>query len=117
MARGYKSEDIRISFLSRNISRAKSRKDGKEITLTPEEAFEIGEKQNWLCAISKVPLEFTRGGTMWGGKWCNPLSCSIDRINNKKGYTKRNVQLITWAQNRYRGAIPLEEYKKIMGYK
>ena len=68
MARIRKHQDVRLKFLSTNISRAKSRKDGKEITLTPEEAFAIGAKQNWLCAVSKVPLEFTRGGTMWGGK-------------------------------------------------
>jgi hypothetical protein len=117
MAGGRKPLEARTKFLSENIHRAKNRKDGKEITLTSEEAFKIGEKQNWLCAISKVPLEFTRGGTMWGGKWCNPLSCSIDRINNKKGYIKGNVQLVTWAQNRSRGAVPLKEYKQIMGYK
>ena len=41
MARIRKHQDVRLKFLSTNISRAKGRKDGKEITLTPEEAFAI----------------------------------------------------------------------------
>lgn len=111
-----KFDDSRMLFLSENISRAKNRKDGKEITLTPEQAFAIGEKQGWKCAISGVPLEFTRGGQQFGGKWANPLSCSIDRKNNAKGYTKGNCQLVTWAQNSARGSMDLKKYKKIMGY-
>jgi hypothetical protein len=111
-----KVQDAKLTFLSNNISRAKNRRDGKQITLTPEQAFAVGEKQGWRCAISGVKLEFTRGGTNWGGKWCNPLSCSIDRKDNNKGYTKSNIQLVTWAQNKSRGATPLKEYKLIMGY-
>jgi hypothetical protein len=117
MTRISKKIDQRLFFLGENISRAKGRKDGKKITLTAQEAFEIGKKQKWRCANSKVKLEFTRGGTMWGGKNCNPFSCSIDRIDNRKGYTKDNVQLVTWAQNSIRGPMPLAEYKKLMGYK
>jgi hypothetical protein len=117
MARGKRYQDSRTAFLSVNISRAKNRKDGKEITLTPEQAYAIGEQQGWRCAISGVKLQFTRGGTNWGGKWCNPLSCSIDRKDNTKGYTKGNCQLVTWAQNKSRGSTDLKSYKKIMGYK
>jgi len=111
-----KKQDAKLTFLSNNISRAKNRRDGKEITLTPEQAFAVGEQQEWRCAISGVELEFTRGGTYWGGKWCNPLSCSIDRKDNTKGYTKGNIQLVTWAQNKSRGSTSLKEYKQIMGY-
>lgn len=111
-----KVSNVKLKFLSNNISRAKGRGDGKVITLTPAQAFAVGEKQGWRCAISGVKLEFTRGGTNWGGKWCNPLSCSIDRKDNTKGYTKGNIQLVTWAQNWSRGSTPLKQYKKIMGY-
>lgn len=117
MLQGKKLNDHRLDFLWQNINRAKNRKDGKEITLTPDEAFAIGERQGWKCAISGVKLEFTRGGTYWGGKWCNPLSCSIDRKDNSKGYIKSNCQLVTWAQNSSRGSTDLKTYKKLMGYK
>jgi hypothetical protein len=111
-----KVSNVKLKFLSSNISRAKNRRDGKIITLTPEQAFAVGEKQDWRCANSGVKLEFTRGGSYYGGKWCNPLSCSIDRKDNTKGYTKGNIQLVTWAQNLSRGSTPLKQYKKIMGY-
>ena len=117
MAQGKRYKDPKLAFLGRNISRARNRRYGKEITLTPEQAYEIGEQQGWRCAISGAPLQFTRGGTNWGGKWCNPFSCSIDRKDNTKGYTKTNCQLVTWAQNKCRGATDLKSYKKIMGYK
>jgi hypothetical protein len=111
------SNEVKLTFLSNNISRAKNRRDGKKITLTPLEAFEIGVKQKWRCAGTNLELEFVRGGTYYGGKWCNPLSCSIDRIDNSKGYTKDNVQLVTWAFNRARMNVDLEEFKKYMGLK
>lgn len=112
-----KKLNAKMKFLSENISRAKNRRDGKVITLTIEEAYEIGQKQKWRCARSGVKLQFTRGGTFWGGKWCNPYSCSIDRIDNTQGYTKDNVELVTWAQNKLRGSMPLDEYCELMGYK
>jgi hypothetical protein len=117
MTRGPKPQDSRLIFLSGNISRAKNRRDGKKITLTPQQAFEIGQNQKWRCAITKKKLEFTRGGTHFGGKWCNPLSCSIDRIDNSKGYTKDNVQLVTWACNRARGNLSVEDFKFYLGLK
>jgi hypothetical protein len=89
----------RLSFLRENLVRASNRENAKIIEVTPDYCFEIGEKQNWLCALSGKPLEFTRGGTDWGGKWCNPMSCTIDRINSNLGYVKGNIQLVTWKVN------------------
>lgn len=110
-------KDAILKFLSDNIRRAKNRGDGKEITLTANEAYEVGVIQKWRCAGTKMKLEFVRGGTYYGGKWCNPLSCSIDRIDNTKGYTKDNIQLVTWAFNNARRNTDLNEFKKYMGLK
>ena len=48
------SNEVKLDFLSKNISRAKNRRDGKIITLTPVEAFEIGVKQKWRCAGTQM---------------------------------------------------------------
>ena len=90
----------RVGFLRQNLVRASNRgENAKTIEVTPDYCFEIGEQQNWLCALSGQTLEFTRGGTDWGGKWCNPMSCTIDRIDSNLGYVKGNIQLVTWKVN------------------
>lgn len=100
----------KYQFLKTNISRAKSRKDGKVNTLTPEYAWWVGHNQDWKCALSGVELEFTRGGYTWGGKWCNPFSCTIDRIDSEKGYIENNIQLVTWQVNCAKRDIPNDEF-------
>jgi hypothetical protein len=90
----------RILFLRQNLARAANRGDLSQIIeVDPDYCFEIGEEQDWRCALSGIELEFTRGGTYWLGKWCNPNSCTIDRIDSSKGYVKENIQLITWKAN------------------
>jgi len=104
----------RMRFLNQNLARASSRGDyTKEISVNLDYLYSIGEKQNWVCALTGVPLEFTRGGTNWGGKWCNPNSCTIDRINNEKGYVKGNVQLVIWKANYLRKELPIKQFIKL----
>lgn len=43
-------------------------------------------KQNKLCALSGLPIEFNLNNKL--------TTASIDRIDNNKGYTKNNVQLL-----------------------
>ena len=91
--------DIRKSFISSNLTRAKGRKKPHAITVDVEYLFALGEKQDWKCNLSGLPLEFTRGGSFHGGKWINPRSCSIDRIDSTGHYTPGNVQLVCAAVN------------------
>ena len=106
----------KLAFLQANIRRARGRHDGKQITLTAQQAYQIGERQGWLCNITGRRLEFTRGGSYYGGKWANPLSCSIDRLNNSRGYTRGNVHLVTWAVNLARGNCDLDSFKQALGF-
>jgi len=110
-SKGFKNIDYdKLQFLQTNISRAKSRVEKyKKNTLTKFEVYAIGEKQKWKCAISGEPLEFTRGGTHWQKKWCNPMSCVIDRIDSEKDYTADNIQLATHKANTWKSDFTNDE--------
>jgi hypothetical protein len=89
-----------LSFLSKNLRRAANRgADSQQIEVTLDYVYEVGASQDFFCALTGDELEFTRGGTYWLGKWCNPNSCTIDRIDSSKGYVEGNIQLITWRAN------------------
>ena len=101
------------TFLNQNLNRARGRENAHKITVTLDELEQIGYSQNWKCALTGKDLEFIRGGTNWGGKWCNPNSCTIDRIDNNKGYTRDNVQLVTWYVNKVKGHLDNDEFIKL----
>jgi hypothetical protein len=99
----------RITFIRQNLSRANSRGNvAKTITIKLDEVYQIGEQQEWKCAYTKEPLEFTRGGDF--GYNTNPLSCTIDRIDSSKGYVKGNVQLISWVANCAKNAMTHDQF-------
>jgi hypothetical protein len=103
--------DPRLKFLKKNLSRAKHRDDPWDVEIDVFDCWMIGEKQNWLCAVTKQPLEFTRGGTYFGGQWSNPMSCTIDRLDSSKGYVEGNVHLVTWKYNRFKNDYSDEDLK------
>jgi hypothetical protein len=89
-----------LTFLNQNLRRAMNREGfDLEVDIDLDYVFKIGEDQEWHCSLTGDKLEFQRGGTNWLGKWCNPKSCTIDRIDSSKGYVKENIQLITWEAN------------------
>jgi len=78
-----------------------------EFTLSPED-ITIPEK----CPILGIPLE---KGIFKGAK--QRYNCpSVDRINPKKGYTKDNIQIISFQANRWKSDMSLDDIKKIMYY-
>jgi hypothetical protein len=101
----------RVIFLRQNLARADNRGDAShKITITLDELYSTGEAQKWRCALSGEELEFTRGGQEWGGKWCNPNSCTLDRIDSSKGYIPGNIQLLTWRVNYIKQHLDNQEF-------
>lgn len=104
----------RLLFLRQNLARAGSRGDAsQEILVDADYCFSVGEKQGWRCALTGDLLEFERGGTYWGGKWCNPKSCTIDRIDSNLGYVEGNIQLVTWEVNCIKQHFENNEFVKL----
>ena len=103
--------DPRLKFLKQNLSRAAGRENAWKVDVDAFDCWMLGEKQKWLCAVTKQPLEFTRGGTYFGGQWCNPMSCTIDRIDSSKGYIEGNIHLVTWKYNRFKNDYSDDDLK------
>ena len=89
----------KLTHMNSNMQRARNREVKQDFDVSLDELWRIGEKQKWKCALTGVPLQFSRGGTFWRGRWCNIRSCSLDRIDSRKGYVKSNIQLVTWQVN------------------
>ncbi len=45
---------------------------------------------------------------------CNPYAPSIERVNNKKGYTKDNCKVVLWALNNAKAEMNMRQFKKII---
>lgn len=79
-----KYKDIPISWFQEKKRRASVR--GRDFEITIEYIWDVYMRQNKVCALSGLPLDFDTGSVNG--------TVSIDRIKNDKGYVKRNIQLI-----------------------
>lgn len=78
------------SHWCRVVSNAKSR--GLEVTITPEYANELYESQGRRCALTGVPICFSRdGGARRVGVG---TTASLDRIDSRYGYVPGNVRWV-----------------------
>lgn len=85
----------------RMLLKKAQRRKNKEFNLVPDDLYEIWDKQNGLCAYSKVPLKIE----------ANHLeTCSLDRINSSLGYVKGNVQLVCAIVNRMKQEFSEEDF-------
>jgi hypothetical protein len=94
-------------LLTSSKQSAKKRKgEARTHTLTLEDLITKYQEQSGLCNISNVPLKLKRGD-----KYC----ASIDRIDNNKGYTKDNTQLILQFLN-IRHRFTKEEFELVKSH-
>jgi hypothetical protein len=77
----------------------------KPCTLTLEELVVQYHKQNGLCGICGLQLEWKQESLM---------SISIDRIDNSLGYHAANIHLVAKWLNIGRGTAPLDEIRSIV---
>ena len=97
-----------ILYLRRAFSQLKSSRKTKG-SFKWELAFD-DIKKKWddskgKCAVSGIKMTHHRDGS---GKRI-PTNVSIDRINNKKGYTKNNVRLVCWCVNKMKHTMSDDE--------
>jgi len=101
-----KKDDL-LYFLKDCLNGAKHRSLYKniEFDLTLEFLQELWNKQNGLCALTKINMTHT----ILEGKLNTNLS--IDKIIPKLGYIKTNVQLVCMCVNRMKSDLSIEELK------
>ena len=83
----------RITQYRISAAQERSKRKGIPCDITKDFIIELWNKQNGLCAISKIPMTYEIDE---GRVYTN---LSIDQIVQGKGYTKDNVQLVCMAVN------------------
>lgn len=98
-----KYREIPVSWFEEKRRRSVQR--DKEWDITIEYIWTIYLKQGKVCALSGLPLDFDKGSDQG--------MVSIDRINNDKGYIKRNVQLLHKDVNFAKWTFPQKYFIKL----
>ena len=111
----YTEEQIYSALATRRRDAWKrTKKNGKKMEFDIEVSYleDLYYEQKGKCAISGVPLRFERGTNSEK----NPESCSIDRIDSKKGYVVGNIQLLTHFWNNAKSTFGMETVNKQISY-
>lgn len=79
-------------FSERSVASAKERARVAKLpfAITPNDVQVLLEEQEYLCAVSKIPLECYPRRTQRRG----PFGPSIDRIIPKAGYVTTNIRIV-----------------------
>ena len=89
--------------------RQSARSRGLEFSISVED---IKELMTDTCPVLGIPMKFNpgcRAGT-------NHDSYSVDRVDNNKGYTKDNIQIISRRANTLKNDATLEELERVVAY-
>lgn len=85
-------------------ARRRARMLGQEFDITWRDII-IPDK----CPILGIPLFFTPGKN-------SANSPSLDRVNNDRGYTKDNIQVISYEANRMKSDHTIETLERVLEY-
>ena len=93
---------VRLSWLRTYYVGAKAR--GLAFDLTAKDIRDLYDEQQGLCALSGQPIFLPLSS-----KYAS-VTASVDRIDNSKGYTRENVQLVHKHINMLRGPMQVDEF-------
>lgn len=91
-----------------NTAKARAKQKNREFLISLEDLLDIYPKDG-KCPIYGFELEWNSGGF-------RETSPSIDRIDSTKGYTKDNIQIISWKANRIKGYASVEDLEILLAY-
>lgn len=102
-----KDFNFRLKMLL-NASKQRATLKKREHTLTLEDIKELYPIDG-KCPVFGFRLEFNNAGF-------RETSPSIDRIDSSKGYTRDNVQIISWKANRLKAYATLEDLEILVAF-
>lgn len=91
-----------------NASKQRAVLKNREHTLTLDDIKELYPKDG-KCPVFGFDLEFNSAGF-------RETSPSIDRIDSTKGYTRDNVQIISWKANRLKAYATVEDLEILVAF-
>lgn len=86
--------------------RHKALSRGLEITITPEEAWSKYESQNGRCALTALPIHFSKTNE-------HDRDASLDRIDNTTGYVSGNIQWVHKDINWMKGSFTTDRFVEL----
>lgn len=98
------TKEGRIKILY-NGAKRRALRDGKEFNITIDYLYRILPDR---CPIFDTKFIYKKEDNK-----INPCSPSLDRIDSSKGYTKDNVQIISFRANRLKQNISFDEIKRL----
>lgn len=107
-------------FLARKISQLNNVRKNRilEITVTPDELYDIYKQQQGLCYYTKIPMKMATTENYQDRNQPDLDVISVDRINSNLGYTKENIVLCCNSINKMKGNTPqlvfLEFFKAVL---
>jgi len=99
--------DYRLKALL-NASKQRASIKNIEHSITVEDLKDIYPKDG-CCPVFGFKLEFGNAGF-------RDHSPSIDKIDPSKGYTKDNIQILSWRANRLKADSTVEELEMLLAY-
>lgn len=83
-----------------------AQQSGREFTIELEDI-----KIPKVCPVLGIPIQI---GFLDTRQNQNDNSPSLDRLDNSKGYTKDNINVISWKANKLKGSAKLEDLKRVV---
>ncbi len=111
-----RSEDPELDALSamhHSLAQRHAKRWPTDPHISYEDLIAIHQCQAGKCFYTGLPYELTQ---YFKDGLRNPLSASVDRVDNTKGYIAGNVVLCVWFANAAKGAWPLQVICPLWGY-
>ena len=102
-----KPTPIRIKA-QKMLCKARERSIKKQIEFSLSLDWLINKIDAGFCELTKLPFTLDKASSLH-----NPFGPSLDRIDNKKGYTVENVRIVLWCVNRSLGEDGLETMRPV----